>query len=46
MAPSRKRSVNKRYSNVNEVTSTKNAAVITNKSKSRVSFSNFHFLFV
>ncbi|XP_011043234.1 PREDICTED: protein ALWAYS EARLY 3-like isoform X1 [Populus euphratica] len=35
MAPSRKRSVNKRYSNVNEVTSTKNAAVITNKSKPR-----------
>ncbi|KAI9390678.1 hypothetical protein POPTR_008G216600v4 [Populus trichocarpa] len=35
MAPSRKRSVNKRYSNVNEVTPTKNAAVITNKSKPR-----------
>ncbi|KAF9678015.1 hypothetical protein SADUNF_Sadunf08G0167900 [Salix dunnii] len=35
MAPSRKRSVNKRYSNVNEVTSTKNAPVIANKSKPR-----------
>ncbi|KAJ6351776.1 hypothetical protein OIU78_007634 [Salix suchowensis] len=35
MAPSRKRSVNKRYSNVNEVTSTKNVPVIANKSKPR-----------
>ncbi|KAB5545373.1 hypothetical protein DKX38_013485 [Salix brachista] len=35
MAPSRKRSVNKRYSNVNEVTSTKNVPVTANKSKPR-----------
>jgi hypothetical protein len=38
MAPSRKRSVNKRYSNIDEVSPNKNAAEIANKSRPRVSF--------